>query len=171
MLVQIGRRAFVMPKNIVKIISISEIHDRAELDDAQKNGNLIPLRVSLLRTAVFLTNGKIILAGLSAKTLQKRLLAAQHCSDAFAANERESKEKRLYVGAKNIFINPELVAYIIELSDIADSSALRHSKAFVPFSRSPRTAIFCRIDRVIFSPISAKTLHKNILKASYKKRL
>ncbi len=82
-MIQVGTRTYVRLADIESVSSLTELSDLSKVRTARKEGRAVVLTGKTNCTAVFLTDGKVILTSASAKLIRDRIQAADMTSVLF----------------------------------------------------------------------------------------
>ncbi len=74
-MIQIGKGTFVRHDDIVRVAALSDIQDISEIKCGLANGTVIAIAGHSHCSAVFLSDGKIIISPVAAKTIKSRMRA------------------------------------------------------------------------------------------------
>ena len=75
-MIKIGKGTFVRHDDIVRVAALSDIQDMSEIKCGLANGTVIAIARRSHCSAVFLSDGKIIISPVAAKTIKSRIQAA-----------------------------------------------------------------------------------------------
>lgn len=75
-MIQIGKGTFVRRDDIVRMAALSDIQDMSEIKCGLANGNVIAITGRAHCAAVFLSDGKIVISPVAARTIKSRMQAA-----------------------------------------------------------------------------------------------
>lgn len=75
-MIQIGTGTFVRHDDIVRVAALSDIQDMSEIKCGLANGNVIAIAGRSHCTGVFLSDGKIVISPVAARTIKSRMHAA-----------------------------------------------------------------------------------------------
>ena len=79
-MIQVGTRTYVRLADIVSVSCVTELADLSRVRTAREEGRAVVLTGKTNCTAVFLTDGKVILTSVSAKLIRDRIQAADMIS-------------------------------------------------------------------------------------------
>lgn len=74
-MIQIGKGTFVRHDDIVRVTALSDIQDMSDIKCGLANGYVIAITGRSHCSAVFLSDGKIIISPVAAKTIKSRMCA------------------------------------------------------------------------------------------------